>query len=76
MKATLNNKPKKIKVGIVQQRNTADVKENIDKLRKNIEECAQKGAELIVLQEIHNTLYFCQVAETEYFDLAEPIPGP
>ncbi len=76
MKATLNNKPKKIKVGIVQQSNTADVKENIDKLRKNIEECAQKGAELIVLQEIHNTLYFCQVEETEYFDLAEPIPGP
>lgn len=76
MKATLNNKPKKIKVGIVQQSNTADVKENINKLRKNIEECAQKGAELIVLQEIHNTLYFCQVEETDFFDLAEPIPGP
>ena len=76
MQATLYNKPKTIKVGIVQQSNTANVKENTDKLRKTIEECAQNGAELIVLQEIHNTLYFCQVEDTNLFDLAESIPGP
>ncbi|MCQ2205015.1 MAG: carbon-nitrogen hydrolase [Bacteroidales bacterium] len=50
--------------------------ENMDKLRRNIEECAKKGAELVVLQELHNTLYFCQTEDTEKFGLAESIPGP
>ncbi len=76
MKTLLNHKPKKIKVGIVQQSNTADVEENLKKIAKNIKECAENGAELVVLQEIHNTLYFCQVEDTENFNFAEPIPGP
>ncbi|NMA74649.1 MAG: carbon-nitrogen hydrolase [Bacteroidales bacterium] len=76
MKTLLQNKPKKIKVGIVQQSNTADMKENLEKITRNIKECAKNGAELVVLQEIHNTLYFCQVEDTENFNFAEPIPGP
>ena len=67
---------KKIKVGLVQQANTENIKDNLRKLAKNIEACAKEGAELIVLQEIHNTLYFCQTENTDLFDYAEPIPGP
>lgn len=66
----------KIKVGLVQQSNVASVKENLEKLERNIRECAQKGAQLIVLQELHNSLYFCQTEDTDLFELAEPIPGP
>ncbi len=65
-----------MKVGIVQQSNTADIKSNLAKLSANIEKCAQNGAELIVLQELHNSLYFCQEESVENFDLAESIPGP
>lgn len=64
-----------MKVGIVQQSNTGDVEQNIVKLENNIRKVAQEGAELIVLQEIHNTLYFCQVEDVDNFDLAETIPG-
>lgn len=67
---------KKIKVGLIQQANSADPKENILKLAKNIEKLAKKGAQLVVLQELHNSLYFCQTENTALFDLAEPIPGP
>ncbi|NDV64450.1 carbon-nitrogen hydrolase [Bacteroides sp. 224] len=67
---------KKLKVGLVQQANTSDVEKNLENLAKNIELCAQEGAQLIVLQELHNTLYFCQTENTQLFDLAEPIPGP
>jgi len=64
-----------VKVGLVQQANTDNVEENINKLEKNIKELALKGCNLIVLQELHNTLYFCQHEDTSYFDLAESIPG-
>lgn len=67
---------RKIKVGVVQQANTADLKTNLMNLAKNIKECASNGAQLVVLQELHNTLYFCQTENTQLFDLAEPIPGP
>ena len=67
---------RKIKVGIVQQANTSDLRTNLMNLAKNIEACALQGAQLIVLQELHNTLYFCQTENTQLFDLAEPIPGP
>lgn len=67
---------KTLKVGLIQQANTADVKANLLSLAKNIEEVAKKGAELVVLQELHNSLYFCQTEDTSQFDLAEPIPGP
>lgn len=65
-----------IKIGLVQQANTADLKENLKKLADNIEACVSQGAQLVVLQELHNSLYFCQVEDTNNFDLAEPIPGP
>ena len=54
----------------------ADVKQNMQHLATKIRELAQQGAELIVLQELHNSLYFCQVEDVNNFDLAEPIPGP
>ncbi len=65
-----------MKIGLVQQSCTSDVRANVEKLKKNITECAQKGAELVVLQELHNSLYFCQTEDTDCFDLAETIPGP
>ena len=64
-----------MKVGIVQQSNTADKAANIAKSLKGIEECKQQGAELVVLQELHCGLYFCQSEDTEMFNLAEAIPG-
>ncbi|HPW86289.1 MAG TPA: nitrilase-related carbon-nitrogen hydrolase, partial [Chitinophagales bacterium] len=64
-----------MKVGIVQQSNTGDKAANIAKSLKGIAECKAQGAELVVLQELHCGLYFCQAEETEQFDLAEPIPG-
>ncbi len=67
---------KEIKIGIIQQHNTADTKANMLKLAQSIQTLAQQGAELIVLQELHNSLYFCQVEDVDNFDLAESIPGP
>lgn len=67
---------KKIKIGLVQQANTENLYENLGKLSHNIEECVKTGAQLVVLQELHNSLYFCQTEDTSKFDLAEPIPGP
>jgi N-carbamoylputrescine amidase len=67
---------KKMKVGMIQQSNTADREMNIEKLIRNIKECAKQGAELVVLQELHNGLYFCQTEDTNAFDQAETIPGP
>jgi len=65
-----------LKTAIIQQSNTANNQDNIKRLEKNIRDVTAKGAELIVLQELHNSLYFCQTEETDIFDLAEPIPGP
>ena len=67
---------KTLKVGIVQQSCSADVEDNKQKLATNIANVAAKGAKLVVLQELHNSLYFCQTENTQNFDLAEPIPGP
>ena len=67
---------RKIKVGIIQQANTADLRTNLMNLAKSIEACAAHGAQLVVLQELHNSLYFCQTENTQLFDLAETIPGP
>lgn len=64
-----------LKAGIVQQACVADKLENRGKLRRSVLECAGKGAELVVLQELHDTLYFCQTEDTSMFDLAEPVPG-
>lgn len=66
----------KIKVGFIQQHNTNDINDNMQRLKKGIEQLAKQGAQLIVLQELHNSLYFCQLETVDNFDLAEPIPGP
>ena len=65
-----------MKIGLIQQHNTADRSDNMARLAGKIRKLAQEGAVLIVLQELHNSLYFCQVENVDYFDLAEPIPGP
>lgn len=65
-----------MKIGIIQQRNTADRADNMKRLENSIRALKAAGAELVVLQELHNSLYFCQMENVDYFDLAEPIPGP
>ena len=65
-----------MKIGLIQQANTADKCNNLSRLQQSITRCAAEGAELIVLQELHNSLYFCQSEDTNVFDLAETIPGP
>jgi len=64
-----------MKVGIIQQHNTKEIESNVTFLKNKIESLAKSGAELIVLQELHNSLYFCQTEDPDIFDLAEPIPG-
>jgi para-aminobenzoate synthase, component I len=65
-----------IRIGILQQHNVADSEENIRRIAESIKKLAHRGAQLIVLQELHNSLYFCQVEDVNNFDMAEPIPGP
>ena len=65
-----------IRIGILQQHNVADSEENIRRIAEGIKNLAHRGARLIVLQELHNSLYFCQVEDVNNFDMAEPIPGP
>ena len=67
---------KELKVGIIQQHNTADRSDNMQRLGEGIRRLAAEGAELILLQELHNGLYFCQTEDVDVFDQAEPIPGP
>ena len=67
---------KELKIGFLQQHNTADTLNNIGRLCDGIRDLARRGAQLVVLQELHNSLYFCQVEDVNNFDLAEPIPGP
>lgn len=64
------------RIGMLQQHNVADSKENIRRLAEGIEDLARRGAQLIVLQELHNSLYFCQTENVDNFDIAEPVPGP
>ena len=56
---------RKIKVGIIQQANTSDIRINLMNLAKSIEACAANRAQLVVLQELHNSLYFCQTENTD-----------
>lgn len=65
-----------LRIGLIQQANTTDIEDNKARLATKAEALAQQGAELIVLQELHNSLYFCQTESTDLCDLAEPIPGP
>lgn len=64
-----------LKIGIIQQSCSADIEANKQKLAAGIADVAARGAQLVVLQELHNSLYFCQVEDVANFDLAEPIPG-
>ena len=70
----MNNKM--VKVGIIQQANGANIEQNKIDLASSIENLSHQGASLIVMQELHNTLYFCQNEDPSSFDLAEPVPGP
>ena len=65
-----------MKTGIIQQHNTPDIEANKQRLAEKIRKLAHEGAELVVLQELHNGLYFCQVEDVNLFDQAQPIPGP
>ena len=72
----MNSDMRELKIGFLQQHNTADTKNNLLRLAEGISDLAKRGAQLIVLQELHNSLYFCQTEDVNNFDLAEPIPGP
>ena len=65
-----------LKLALIQMACSADLAQNKARLVARIEEAAAQGAELVVLQELHNSLYFCQTEDVSLFDLAEPIPGP
>ena len=65
-----------MKIGIIQQAKTSDIEANIARIDDAVRKAAQKGAELIVLQELHNSLYFCQTENVDLCNLAELIPGP
>ena len=65
-----------VKIGLVQNSCTASVSENLKKAEAGIRDAAAKGAQIICLQELFTSLYFCDVEEYENFKLAEPIPGP
>lgn len=67
---------RKINIGIIQQHNVADVADNQHRLAQKIEQLAAQDAQLVVLQELHNALYFCQTENVDLFDLAESVPGP
>jgi N-carbamoylputrescine amidase len=68
--------PAKLTVALVQQSNTDNAQHNMAKSISAIREAAQKGAKLVVLQELHRSLYFCQTEDVDVFDLAETITGP
>ncbi len=65
-----------MKIGLIQQANTPDIEKNKQNLKHKIREVAKQGAQLVVMQELHNSLYFCQIEDPAIFDLAETIPGP
>lgn len=67
---------KHLNVGLVQQSCSADTAKNLQKSIEGIRKAAAQGAQLVVLQELHRGLYFCQQEQVDAFDLAEPIPGP
>ena len=65
-----------MKIALIQKSRISDIEHNIQTLGESIRQAALKGAELVVFQELHNSLYFCQVESTDNFNLAESIPGP
>ena len=67
---------RELRIGMLQQRRTANLQENLKATAEGIADLARRGAQLIVLEELHNGLYFCQTEKVDNFDLAETIPGP
>ena len=67
---------RELTIGLLQQHNVAERKTNMTRLAQGIADLAARGAKLIILQELHNSLYFCQTEDVDNFALAEPIPGP
>ena len=65
-----------LRIGILQQQKTADIVANIKSIEEEVTDLARRGAQLVILSELHNSLYFCQVEDVNNFDLAETIPGP
>jgi N-carbamoylputrescine amidase len=66
----------KFKAGLIQMKCSLDPGENLAKAEKKIKEAAQRGAQIICLQELFRSQYFCREENADLFDLAEPIPGP
>lgn len=66
----------KVTLGLIQLSCSESPEENISKTVNKISEAAQQGAQVILLQELFNTIYFCRKINEQYFDLAQPIPGP
>src|ERR1700759_3704761 len=66
----------KVKVGLVQMSCTADKQQNLEKAIIKVREAAVQGAQIICLQELFTSLYFCDVENYDNFKLAEAIPGP
>ena len=66
----------KVQVGLVQMSCTANKAENLQKAIEKVREAAAKGAQIVCLQELFTSLYFCDVEDYDNFQLAEPIPGP
>lgn len=64
-----------MKIGIIQQNNNESIKDNRNRISAKISKLKQQGAQLVVLQELHDSLYFCQEENVNNFDIAEPIPG-
>jgi N-carbamoylputrescine amidase len=73
---SMNSNMSKVKVGLIQMSCGADKNENLSKAIKKIREAASQGAQIICLQELFTSLYFCDVEDYEHFKLAEPVPGP
>ena len=72
----MHTSPRPVKIGLVQQSCSPDPQQNLEKAITGIREAAGQGAQIICLQELFTSLYFCQIEDHKYFDLAEPIPGP
>ena len=65
-----------LKLGLIQMRCSINPLENVDKAEAMIRKAVSEGAQIICLQEIFNTIYFCQTEDHGYFRFAEGIPGP
>jgi N-carbamoylputrescine amidase len=72
----MHHNNRSIQTALIQQRCGETPQDNLRHAIRQIEVAADRGAQLVVLQELHNSRYFCQTQETRWFDLAEPVPGP